>query len=132
LFAHVEDCKRAVLAAGLGDVVRDEWLNVLSASGITPTRGLCEADRNHLGHILHELYPLLVRLDPTAAHARRPQDLIPMAVAVSEYHSSRATIRRKIASGALHDYRSSTVARNTTLLLSRAEIEKAFLKKSQG
>jgi hypothetical protein len=132
LFAHVEDCKRAALAAGLGDVVKDEWLNFLSAGTITPTQGLSEADRNRLAHILDEMYPLLVRLDPDAACARRPKDLIPMAVAVSEYHTSRVTIRRKIASGALHDYRTGTAARNTTILLSRAELEKAFLKKPRG
>jgi len=132
LFAHVEDCKRAVLAAGLGDVVKDEWLNFLAASGITPTQGLSEANRNQLGHILYEMYPLLVRLDPDAAPARKPKDLVPMAVAVSDYHTSRATIRRKIGSGALHDYRSGRAAKNATILLSRAELDAAFPRKHKG
>jgi hypothetical protein len=66
LFAHIEDCKRAVLRGGLSGQVRDEWLAVIGLHDFDLVKGFPQAKRDRLGKLLDEMYPLLVRLDPDA------------------------------------------------------------------
>jgi hypothetical protein len=111
LVNHVETCKRAVLRGGLGDQVRDEWLGIIGLSNFDLAKGFPQAKRDWLGKMIDDMYPLLVRLDPDSAPAAQagaarpvPMDLITTEVAVAEFCTSRATIRRKVKAGALHDY----------------------------
>ena len=58
-----------------------------------------------------------------------PDDLITTEVAISEYQTSRATIRRKVKAGELHDYRAPGSSANAKMLLSRAELARHFGRK---
>ena len=58
-----------------------------------------------------------------------PNDLCTTSVALRDYCTSRTTIRRHIADGTLRDYRPPTAAKNAALLLSRAELERIFIRK---
>jgi len=64
-----------------------------------------------------------------ASPAERPDDLVTCEVAVSEYHTSRSTIRRKVKAGELRDYRPAGAPSNAKLLLSRAELDRLFARK---
>lgn len=66
LFTYVEDCKRDVLRAGIE--APDHWLSVLCAGRLTESEPLPTSERDRLGRILDEMYPMLVRLDPDAVH----------------------------------------------------------------
>jgi hypothetical protein len=57
-------------------------------------------------------------------------DLCTMAVALKDYHASRATIRRKVKGGTLQDHRPKGAHKNATLLLSRKELGATFPRKS--
>jgi hypothetical protein len=68
------------------------------------------------------------------AHAKalptdRPDDLVTCEIAVSEYHTSRSTIRRKVKAGELRDHRPPGSPANAKLLLSRAELDRLFARK---
>ena len=136
VFSHVEDTKRAVLAAGLGSQVHDDCLNFLGAASFDPVKGLPQALRDQLGTIMYPMYALLVRLDPdsmpavgSAPNGKAPDDLITTEVAISEYETSRITIRRKVKEGMLHDHRPPGSPANSKLLLSRAELGRVFARK---
>jgi hypothetical protein len=132
LFSHIEECKRAVLRGGLDDQVRDEWLGLIGLSDFDLAKGFPQAKRHLLGKILDEMWPLMVRLDPEALPAGTgpiPNDLITTEVAISEYKTSRVTIRRKVKAGKLRDYRPPNSPANTKLLLSRAELGRLFARK---
>jgi hypothetical protein len=136
LLFHLEDCKLSVVRAGLGDQVRDEWLAILGLSDFDLAKGFPTAKRERLGKMLHEMYPTLLRLDPhvtpLAGLSRSdpvPDDLITTEVAISEYATSRATIRRKIHAGELHDYRAPGLSANSKLLMSRAELGRLFARR---
>ena len=83
LFAYVEDCKRAVLRAGIS--APDAWLSVLCAASIAFDSPLPIAERNRLGAILGEMYPALVRLDAGDGELQSNANAVadPVAVAVS-------------------------------------------------
>ena len=66
VFAFVEDAKRAVLYTGLGGLVKDDWLTFMVPS-FDPVTGVPPQARDELGRICHEMWGLLVRLDPAAA-----------------------------------------------------------------
>lgn len=70
LFSYVEDCKRDVLRAGIS--VQDRWLDVLCMGRVSPGQALPKADADHIGKILDEMYPMLVRLDPDAQPSASP------------------------------------------------------------
>ncbi|MBL8764813.1 MAG: hypothetical protein JNM07_11150 [Phycisphaerae bacterium] len=70
LFTFVEDCKRDVLRAGLE--VPDRWLKVLCMARVAGDAPLPKAEYEHLGAILDEMYPMLVRLDPDALPSVSP------------------------------------------------------------
>ena len=134
VFSHVENCKRAVLAAGLGERVKDEWLALLGFADFDLVNGFPQAKRQSLARMLDEMWPLMVRLDPGAAPSAPssepvPHDLVTTEVAVSEYHTSRTTIRRKVKAGELHDHRPPDAPANSKLLLSRAELGRVFARK---
>jgi len=131
VFAHVENCKRAVIAAGLGESVRDEWLCVVPGiSQFDPVKGVPDAARAYMGRILDEMYPLLVRLDAARdIPPPAPDDLCIMSVAVDQYITTRTTIRRNIRAEKLHDYREKGVARNSPILVSQAELSRLFTRR---
>lgn len=135
LFAHVEDCKRAVLRGGLGDQVPDGWINLIGLNGFDLQKGFSDTRRDHLGAIMHEMYPLLLRLHPEATPPARlagtaaPDDLVTTEIAVEQFFVSEATIRRKIKAGELRDYRPAGAPKNAKLLLSRAELSRLFARK---
>jgi hypothetical protein len=54
----------------------------------------------------------------------------PMAVVVKDYHVSRVTIYRDVANGTLTDHRQKGHRKNATLLLSRAELNNRYPRKS--
>ncbi len=58
-----------------------------------------------------------------------PDDLITMDLALSEFETTEATIRRKIKKGQLRDYRPPGAPKNSKLLLSRAELARHFGRK---
>jgi hypothetical protein len=68
-------------------------------------------------------------MQKSAAAGEQPNDLITTEVAISEYATSRATIRRKIKAGKLRDYRPPNSPANSKLLLSRAELGRLFARK---
>jgi len=72
LFTYVEDCKRDVLRAGVD--APDHWLSVLCAARLVQAEQLPESDRDRLGQILDQMYPMLVRLDPDAMHRAEMND----------------------------------------------------------
>lgn len=72
LFTYVEDCKRDVLRAGVE--APDHWLSVLCAARLVESEQLPQNDRDRLGRILDEMYPMLVRLDPDAMHRAEMND----------------------------------------------------------
>lgn len=137
LFAHVEDCKRAVLRAGLGEQVRDEWLAILGMRDFDLVHGFPDTKRAKLGRMLDEMYPLLVRLDPTAlppacpAGEPVPDDLITVEIAATEYGVSRSTIRRKVRAGELRDWRPPGASRNAKVYVSRADVERFYTRRGQ-
>lgn len=70
LFTYVEDCKRDVLRVGIS--VPDRWLDVLCMGRVSPGQALPTVDADHIGNILDEMYPMLVRLDPDAQPSASP------------------------------------------------------------
>lgn len=70
LFTYVEDCKRDLVRNGVD--VPDRWLAVLCAGRVIESSPLPPADRDRLGAILDEMYPMLVRLDPDSHPAAGP------------------------------------------------------------
>jgi hypothetical protein len=58
-----------------------------------------------------------------------PDDLITMDLALAEFETTEATIRRKIEKGQLRDYRPPGAPKNSKLLLSRGELARAFGRK---
>lgn len=58
-----------------------------------------------------------------------PGDLITLQIALEEFETTEATIRRKIKAGKLHDYRPPGAPKNSKLLLSRAELARHFGRK---
>ncbi len=56
-----------------------------------------------------------------------PDDLVSTEVAISEYATSRATIRRMVKDGKLSDYRPPGSPKNATFRLSRAELGQLFV-----
>jgi hypothetical protein len=69
LFVTVENCKRAIIGAGAE--VRDSWLSPLCAAAIERGEDIGIAQRDSLGRIMYEMYPLLVRLGIIVEKPRR-------------------------------------------------------------
>lgn len=73
-----------------------------------------------------EVLQKLFDMQQSRSTDEQPDDLITTEVAISEYATSRATIRRKIKAGELRDYRPPNSPANAKLLLSRAELGRVF------
>jgi len=58
-----------------------------------------------------------------------PGDLVRTAVAVAEYQTSRATIKRDVGEKRLLDHRANGAAKNATFLLSRSELSRLYTKR---
>jgi len=65
-----------------------------------------------------------------AQASQEPVDLIPCAVAIKEFHVSRATLQRHRKDGTLEGYRLPTAAPNATFRYSRAVLKTLFVPKS--